>query len=78
MENLIKVKAMRAAGIACFIVLAMIGLWVFTTPSADIVEALTTAGKMVGGGTTYGAFMLAACPSLAGLIVYYFWKWVFK
>ena len=27
MENMIKVRAMRAAGIACFLVLAIIGAW---------------------------------------------------
>ena len=78
MENMIKVRAMRAAGIACFLVLAIIGAWIFTTPSGDIVSALSAAGKMVGGGATYGAFMLAACPPVAGFIAYYFWKWVIK
>ncbi|MGZ7847308.1 hypothetical protein ACXVWQ_06905 [Haemophilus sp. SZY H57] len=78
MENMIKVRAMRAAGIACFLVLAIIGAWIFTTPSADIVSALSAAGKMVGGGATYGTFMLAACPPVAGFIAYYFWKWVIK
>ena len=78
MENMIKVRAMRAAGIACFVVLAIIGAWIFTTPSGDIVSALSAAGKMVGGGATYGTFMLAACPPVAGFIAYYFWKWVIK
>ncbi|OFO66563.1 hypothetical protein [Haemophilus sp. HMSC068C11] len=78
MENMIKVRAMRAAGIACFLVLAIIGTWIFTTPSGDIVSALSAAGKMVGGGATYGTFMLAACPPVAGFIAYYFWKWVIK
>ena len=78
MENMIKVRAMRAAVIACFLVLAIIGAWIFTTPSGDIVSALSAAGKMVGGGATYGTFMLAACPPVAGFIAYYFWKWVIK
>ena len=78
MENMIKVRAIRAAGIACFLVLAIIGAWIFTTPSGDIVSALSAAGKMVGGGATYGTFMLAACPPVAGFIAYYFWKWVIK
>lgn len=78
MENMIKVRAMRAAGIACFLMLAIIGAWIFTTPSGDIVSALSAAGKMVGGGATYGTFMLAACPPVAGFIAYYFWKWVIK
>jgi len=78
MENMIKVRAMRAAGIACFLVLAIIGAWIFTTPSGDIISALSAAGKMVGGGATYGTFMLAACPPVAGFIAYYFWKWVIK
>ena len=78
MENMIKVRAMRAAGIACFLVLAIIGAWIFTTPSGDIVSALSAAGKMVGGGATYGTFMLAACPPVAGFIAYYFWKWVIQ
>ena len=78
MENMIKVRAMRAAGIACFLVLAIIGAWIFTTPSGDIVSALSAAGKIVGGGATYGTFMLAACPPIAGFIAYYFWKWVIK
>ena len=71
---MIKVRAMRAAGIACFLVLAIIGAWIFTTPSGDIVSALSAAGKMVGGGATYGTFMLAACPPVAGFIAYYFWN----
>ena len=78
MENMIKVRAMRAAGIACFLVLAIIGAWIFTTPSGDIVSALSAAGKIVGGGATYGTFILAACPPVAGFIAYYFWKWVIK
>ena len=78
MENMIKVRAMRAAGIACFLVLAIIGAWIFTTPSSDIVDALAEAGKMVGGGATYGTFMLAACPPVAGFIAYHFWNWVIK
>ena len=78
MENMIKVRAMRAAGIACFAVLALIGLWIFTTPSADIVAALVSAGQLVGGGATYGTFMLAACPPVAGFIAYYMWKWIIK
>ena len=78
MENMIKVRAMRAAGIACFLVLTIIGAWIFTTPSGDIVSALSAAGKMVGGDATYGTFMLAACPPVAGFIAYYFWKWVIK
>ena len=78
MENMIKVRAMRAAGIACFLVLAIIGARIFTTPSSDIVDALAEAGKMVGGGATYGTFMLAACPPVAGFIAYHFWKWVIK
>ena len=44
MENLIKVRAMRAAGIACFLVLAIIGAWIFTTPSSDIVDSLQQKG----------------------------------
>ena len=71
MENMIKVRAMRAAGIACFLVLAIIGAWIFTTPSSNIVDALAEAGKMVGGGATYGTFMLAACPPVAGFIAYH-------
>ena len=76
MENMIKVRAMRAAGIACFLVLAIIGAWIFTTPSSDIVDALAEAGKMMGGGATYGTFMLAACPPVEGFIAYHFSKWV--
>ena len=41
MENMIKVRAMRAAGIACFLVLAIIGAWIFTTPSGDIAVSYT-------------------------------------
>ena len=75
---MIKVRAMRADGIACFLVLAIIGDWIFTRPSSDIVDALAEVGKMVGGGATYGTFMLAACPPVAGFIAYHFWKWVIK
>lgn len=74
----IKFRAMRAAGIACFIVLMAIGVWIFTTPSDEIVNILTLAGQQVGGGTTYGAFILSALPPVAGFIAYHVWKWIIK
>ena len=77
MENMIKVRAMRSR-YRLFLVLAIIGAWIFTTPSSDIVDALAEAGKMVEAVPTYGTFMLAACPPVAGFIAYYFWKWVIK
>lgn len=67
----IKFRAMRAAGIACFVVLMVIGVWVFTTSSNEIVNLLTLASKLVGSGTTYGVFLLSALPPLAGFITYY-------
>ena len=48
MENMIKVRAMRAAGIACFLVLAIIGAWISTTPSGDVVERAYSSRKNGG------------------------------
>ena len=47
MENMIKVRAMRAAGIACFLVLAIIGAWIFTTARGAMVGGLFRVGRMV-------------------------------
>ncbi|OOF41288.1 hypothetical protein BKK49_03305 [Rodentibacter rarus] len=74
----IKFRAMRAAGIACFIVLIAIGVWVFTSSSGDIVNILTFAGRQVGGGTTYGVLLLAALPPFTGFLTYHVWKWIIK
>lgn len=74
----IKFRAMRAAGIACFITLMLIAFWIFTSDSAEIVHQLTLAGQYVGGGTTYGVLMLAALPALNSLWVYHLWKWIIK
>ena len=69
---------MRAAGIACFFSARDYWRMDFYHQRGDIVSALSAAGKMVGGGATYGTFMLAACPPVAGFIAYHFWKWVIK
>ena len=61
MENMIKVRAMRAAGIACFLVLAIIGAWIFTTPSSDIVDALAEAGN--GGRRCHLRDLYVSCLS---------------
>ncbi|THA10596.1 hypothetical protein [Rodentibacter pneumotropicus] len=74
----IKFRAMRAAGIASFTVLVIIGIWVFTTPSDEIVNLLTLVGQQVGGGTTYGTFLLSALPPFTGFLVYHIWRWVIK
>ncbi|OOF70694.1 hypothetical protein [Rodentibacter caecimuris] len=74
----IKFRAMRAAGIACFISLSVIAYWIFTTSSDDIVRILTLVGNYVGGGTTYGVFILAALPPLVGFLSYHIWKWIVK
>ncbi|OOF50047.1 hypothetical protein BKK54_07615 [Rodentibacter genomosp. 1] len=74
----IKFRAMRAAGMGCFIVLIAIGVWVFSSSSDEIVNLLTLAGQQLGGGTTYGAFLLAALPPFAGFITYHIWKWALK
>lgn len=74
----IKFRAIRAAGIACFTVLVIIGIWVFTTPSDEIVNLLTLVGQQVGGGTTYGTFLLSALPPFTGFLVYHIWRWVIK
>ena len=73
-----KMKAMRSAGIACVIVLAIIGYWVFTSTSSEVIDSLTLVGKQVGGSTTYGVFILAICPPLAGFLAYFLTKWVLK
>ena len=46
MENMIKVRAMRAAGIACFFSARdLLAHGFFTTPSGDIVSALFSCRK---------------------------------
>lgn len=77
MDN-IKFRAMRAAGIGCFVMLAIIGFFVFTTPTDVLIDFLTEVGKMVGARTTIGVFILALLPPLTGFICYYFWKWALK
>jgi len=50
----------------------------FLPRQAVILLTLLLKQEMVGGGATYGTFMLAACPPVAGFIAYHFWKWVIK
>ena len=73
-----EITAMRVAGIGCALMLALIGIFVFTTPTEQFINYLTTAGKLVGGKTMMGAFMLAALPPLNAMIFYYTWKWLNK
>ena len=47
MENMIKVRAMRAAGIACFLVLAIIGAWILPRQAVIL---LTPLLKQENGG----------------------------
>ena len=42
----IKFRAMRAAGIGCFVMLAIIGFFVFTTPTNELIDFLTEVGQM--------------------------------
>ena len=44
----IKFRAMRAAGIGCFVMLAIIGFFVFTTPTNELIDFLTEVGQMAG------------------------------
>ncbi|WP_109077759.1 hypothetical protein [Aggregatibacter kilianii] len=74
----IKFRAMRAAGIGCFITLAIIAFFVFTTPTETFIDFLTEVGKLAGGRTTIGVFILASLPPLVGFICYHFWRWVLK
>ena len=73
-----KFRAMRAAGIGCFGMLAIIGNFVFTTQTKELIDFLTEVGQIAGGRTTIGVFILASLPPLTGFICYYFWKWVLK
>jgi len=59
-------------------VILIIGFFVFTTPTNELIDFLTEIGQMAGGRTTIGVFILAALPPLTGFICYYFWKWVLK
>lgn len=45
----IKFRAMRAAGIGCVVMLAIIGFFVFTTPTNALIDFLTEIGEMAGG-----------------------------
>ncbi|HDR1810608.1 TPA: hypothetical protein QB602_001687 [Pasteurella multocida] len=78
MSEQLKIKAMRAAGVGCVLMLMIIALVVFMLPAGILIDYLTLAGSWVGGGTTFGILMLAALPPLTGAIFYYFWKWVLK
>lgn len=78
MREQLKIKAMRAAGVGCVLMLIVIALLVFMLPTGILIDYLTLAGTWVGGGTTFGILMLAALPPLTGAIFYYFWKWVLK
>ena len=62
----IKFRAMRAAGIGCVVMLAIIGFFVFTTPTNALIDFLTKVGEMAGGRTTIGVFILASLPPLTG------------
>ncbi len=73
-----EITAMRVAGIGCVLMLILIGIFVFITPTEQFINYLTVAGELVGGKTTVGAFMLAALPPLTALIFYYVWKWLNK
>ncbi|MGC6376703.1 hypothetical protein ACNO7L_02655 [Bisgaard Taxon 45] len=78
MNEQVKIQAMRAAGVGCVLMLILIALLVFMSPTGALIDYLTLAGTWVGGGTTFGILMLAALPPLTGAIFYYFWKWVLK
>lgn len=78
MSDQLKIKAMRAAGVGCVLMLIAIAIFVFMLPTEELIDYLTLAGGLVGGGTTFGILMLAALPALMGVIFYYFWKWVLK
>lgn len=73
-----EISAMRIAGIACGITLAIIAYFVFTMPSIEFVEQLTSIGEFLGGGTTYGVLVLAALPPSIGFLCYFIWKWLNK
>lgn len=71
-----KAKAMRAAGLGCAITLAIIGFFLFTTPTQKTIDFLTQLGECFGQSTTVGIFVLAIFPVIVSVISYYFWKWV--
>lgn len=73
-----EISAMRIAGIACGITLAIIAYFVFTMPSVEFVDQLTHIGEFWGGGTTYGVLALAALPTAIGFLSYFVWKWLNK
>ncbi|MFD1805174.1 hypothetical protein ACFSAV_02080 [Pasteurella oralis] len=73
-----KLKAIHAAGVGCVLMLVLIAIVVFTMPTELLMDYLTIAGSLVGGGTTFGILMLAVLPPLTGTIFYYLWKWALK
>lgn len=73
-----EITAMRVAGIACVLTLAVIGVFTFITPSDEFIDYLIRLGSLVGGKTTMGVFILATMPPFAALIAYYVWKWLKK
>ena len=73
-----EITAMRVASIGCVLMLAVIAVFVFFTPTEQFIDYLTWAGSLVGGKTTVGTFMLAALPTLTAFIFYFLWKWLNK
>lgn len=73
-----EISAMRIAGIACGLTLAVIAYFVFTTPTIEFVDQLTAIGEFLGGGTTYGVLTLATLPPVIGFLCYFLWKWLNK
>lgn len=77
-QQQIKSKAMRAAGIGCVFMLGLIGLFSFLMSTQQLIDSVRWIGELFGQGTTVGLVVLASLPPLAGVIAYYFCKWVLK
>ncbi|MGY4676466.1 hypothetical protein ACWIT3_01855 [Pasteurella sp. P03HT] len=71
-------NAVRAAAVGCGVTLLLIAITVFMLPTEELIDYLTLAGRLVGGGTTLGILMLATLPPLTGAIFYFIWKWALK
>ncbi|MGV6987444.1 hypothetical protein ACWA5Z_00300 [Testudinibacter sp. P80/BLE/0925] len=76
MQNLKKVQAMRVAGLGCVLTIAVIGFFLFSLPSAQLIDHLTALGAWFGAGTTIGIFALACLPILVSTLCYWIYYWL--
>ena len=73
-----QITAIRVASLLGFLALFVIAYWIFSRNSHEVMDTLATLGEQVGGGATYGVFMLALFPPLASFLGYWLTRWILK